>query len=192
VFISREETLNGIRVLALILSMIGCYLAVSGGSWEGIRLSGWSMVSGILSSLCYAFMLLISKYLLKKYTVWTMLLYAFGFSTLFWLVVNTPWDIASHGYTLEDGGILLLFALVSILIPHSLFASALKILEASTVGIITTMEPICAIVIAFLVLGETLDLVQIVGAVAVVLAVTLLQMPAARAWAKNRRIQNAR
>ncbi len=188
VVVSKDEVFNGVKVIALAFSLLGCYLAVSGGDWSSIQLRGWSIVSGITSSLSYAFMLLISKYLLRKYSVWTMLLYAFGFSTLFWLFINTPWHIADKGYSVSDWGILLMFALVSILIPHSLFASGLKHLDASTVGIVTTMEPVIAIIIAYFALGESIGQVQILGGIAVVGAVVLIQLAETRAWVRAGRI----
>jgi drug/metabolite transporter (DMT)-like permease len=191
VLVAKEEVFNGIKVLALALSLMGCYLAVSGGDWTAIQLKGWSVVSGIASSLGYAFMLLMSKRLLRKYSVWTMLVYAFGFSTLFWLFINTPWHIAEMGYSMGDWGILLVFALVSILIPHPLFASGLKLLDASTVGIVTTMEPVAAIAIAYVALGESLGPVQVVGGSAVVAAVVLLQSAQLRKWALARRMHHA-
>lgn len=176
VFIARDESLSGLKVFSLVLSLFGCYLAVSGGNWEAIQLRGWSVVSGIASSVCYTFMLLMSKHLLRKYSVWTMLTYAFGFSTLFWLFVNTPMDIVNRGYTIPDWGILWVFAVISILIPHTMFSAGLKRLEASTVGIVTTMEPVVAIVIAYFALDEALGAVQILGGVAVVAAILLLQV----------------
>jgi drug/metabolite transporter (DMT)-like permease len=175
VTIAREESLNGAKILALVLSLAGCWLAVSGGEWSGIQLSGWPLVTGILSAVCYSFMLLMSKHLLRTYSVWTTLTYAFGFSTVFWLFVNTPWDIAEKGYVLSDWGIFLLFAVVSILIPHSAFAAGLRLLEASTVGIVTTLEPVVAIIVASFALGESLNAVQVAGGFSVVLAVILLQ-----------------
>lgn len=175
VFVTREEALNGAKVLALILSLAGCWLAVGGGDWSAIQLQGWTLVSGVASAVCYSFMLLMSKHLLRKYSVWTTLTYAFGFSMLFWLFVNTPWEIAEKGYTLSDWGVLFLFAVVSILIPHSMFTSGLRLLEASTVGVVTTLEPVVAIVIAYFALGESLNGVQVLGGLAVVSAVVLLQ-----------------
>ncbi|MBI2620032.1 MAG: EamA family transporter [Ignavibacteriales bacterium] len=176
VAVSREEVLTGAKIIALALSLTGCWLAVSGGDWNAIRLSGWTVVSGGASAVCYAFMLLISKHLLKRYSVWTFLTYAFGFSTLFWLFVNTPWEIAVKGYHAADWGIFWMFAVVSILIPHAAFTMGLKLLEATTVGIATTLEPVVAILVAFLTLGESLDGIQLLGAAFVVSAVLLLQV----------------
>lgn len=175
VLVAREETFNGAKVLALILALLGCWLAVSGGDWSAIQLRGWTIVSGIASSLCYAFMLLMSKHLLRTYSVWTMLTYAFGFAALFWLFVNNPWEIAAQNYSAGDWGVFWIFAVVSILIPNAAFSAGLKILEAGTVGIVTTLEPITAIVVAYLALGEGLTAVQWSGAFAVVAAVALLQ-----------------
>ena len=176
VTISKEEELNGIRVISLVLAVAGCYLAVSGGSLADIRLSGWSVLTGPASMLCYAFMLIASKHVLRSYSVWTMLVTAFGFATIFWLVVNPPWAIAGKGYGAEDWFVFLLFAVVSILIPYIFFTKGLNLLEATTAGIVTTLEPVIAIIVAYMALGEALNLVQMVGALAVVSAVVLLQL----------------
>ncbi|HEX9829401.1 MAG TPA: EamA family transporter [Bacteroidota bacterium] len=176
VFISKEETLNGMKVIALVLSLIGCFLTASGGDISSIQLRGWSLVSGIASSVCFAYFVVGSKHILRRYSVWTMLLYAFGFGTLFWLVVNPPWEIAAQGYGANDWGIFLVFAVSSILIPHTLFMLSLNILDASRASIAGTLEPVVAIFIAFIALGEVLNTVQILGAAGVLSAVLLLQL----------------
>ncbi len=66
-------------------------------------------------------------------------------------------------YTVSDWGILWMFAIVSILIPQIAFALGLKLLDASTVGIVSIMEPVIAIVAAFFILGESLGVIQIFG-----------------------------
>jgi drug/metabolite transporter (DMT)-like permease len=174
--ITKEEEFTGIKVLSLVLALAGCTLAVSGGSWHEIKLSGWSAISAPVSMLTYAFMLIASKHLLRNYRVWTMLVMALGFATLFWLFINPPWVVLSRGYDLSDWGIFLGFAIASILLPYICFASGLKLLEASTTGIITTLEPVVAITVAWLALGESISAVQIGGGVAVIASVLLLQM----------------
>lgn len=51
----------------------------------------------------------------------------------------------------------------------------MRSLEATTVGIASTAEPIVAIVIAYLALGESLTAVQSLGAVIVVASLVMLQ-----------------
>jgi DME family drug/metabolite transporter len=164
VAVSKEEEFTGMKVLSLLFALLGCFLAVSGGSMQQIQLRGWALVTAPASMLTYAFMLLASKRLLRTYSVWTMLVSALGFATLFWLFINPPWVIAAEGYGAEDWGIFLIFA------------EGLALLEASTAGIITTLEPVIAIIVAWVALGESLNGVQIVGTVAVVASVLLLQM----------------
>lgn len=176
VYIGKTETLNGIKVISLCLAMIGCFLAVTGGSLSSIQLKGWGLVSGITSAFCYAFMLLMSKHLLRSYSVWTMLLYGFGFALLFWLFINPPSDIIAQQYTWKDWGTFLFFAIISILIPHTFFSLGMKLLEATTVGIVTTLEPVLAMVIAHLTIGEALGSSQIAGGIAVVSAIIVLQL----------------
>lgn len=176
VVVSKEERFNGVKMVSLVLALAGCYLAVSGGSGRDLSLKGWSLLSGLTSSVCYAYMLLAGKSILRKYSVWTMLIYAFGFAGILWLFFNPPWAIATKGYTWDDWGILWLFAIVSILIPHGMFSLSLKLLEASTVAIATTLEPVIAIVVAYFALGETLNSVQMLGGVSVIAALLLLQL----------------
>jgi drug/metabolite transporter (DMT)-like permease len=175
VMISKEESWNRMKIVALILALAGCYFAISGGKIEQIQLHGWSLLSGPASAVCYAFMIVASKYLSRRYASETILLYSFGIATIFWLCINTPMDIYSQGYSLYDWGVLWFFAVASILLPYSFFIASMKMLDASTIGIVSILEPIVAIIVAFLALGEQLNSVQIIGAVSVIAASVMLQ-----------------
>lgn len=176
VAVSKEEDFTGIKVVSLLFALFGCFLAVSGGSTSEVQLAGWALVTAPLSMLTYAFMLLASKRMLRTHAVWTTLTTALGFATLFWLFVNPPWAIAAQEYGAKDWGIFLGFAIVSILLPYIFFAQGLRLLEATTAGIVTTLEPVIAIIVAWLALGESMSYVQIAGTVAVVASVLLLQV----------------
>jgi drug/metabolite transporter (DMT)-like permease len=175
VFIMKEDTLDRITIVSLIVALIGCYFAVTSGSMQSINLKGWAIITGPLSAFTFAYQVIGTKQLLKRYSLWTLLLYMFGFSALFWICINPPWNIIAKNYTAGDWGILWIFAVVSILIPQTAFAAGLKLLDASTAGIVSIMEPVIAIVAAFLILGESLNGIQILGALMVLGAVGLLQ-----------------
>lgn len=175
VFVIKEEKIDRITSISLVLALIGCYFAVTAGSMQRINLKGWAIITGPVSALTFAYQIVATKHLLKRYTVWTMLVYMFGFSAIFWLCINPPWNIVAKNYTYSDLGIFWVFAVVSILIPQTAFASGLKLLDASTAGIVSILEPVIAILAAFFILGESLGVVQIFGAVLVVTAVGMLQ-----------------
>jgi drug/metabolite transporter (DMT)-like permease len=175
VFVMKEEKLDRITFLSLVLALTGCYFAVTAGSIHQINLKGWTILTGPLSAFTFAFQIVATKQLLKRYSVWTMLVYLFVFSTLFWLCINPPWAIMAKGYSWGDWAWFWMFAVISILIPQTAFISGLKLLNASTAGIISILEPVVAIVAAYLILGESLGLIQIIGGVVVVAAIGLLQ-----------------
>ena len=175
VFVIKEDKLDRITFLSLVLGLIGCYFAVTAGSMQSINLKGWAIITGPVSAFTFAYQIVATKQLLKRYSVWTTLVYVFGFSAIFWLCINPPWAILAKNYTTNDWGIFWIFAIISILIPQTAFASGLKLLDASTVGIVSILEPVIAIIAAFLILGESLSAVQIFGAVLVVAAIGLLQ-----------------
>jgi drug/metabolite transporter (DMT)-like permease len=176
VLILKEEKLDWMTVLCLVVALIGCYFAVTSGSLRDVSLKGWALLTGPLSAFTFAYYVIASKQMLKRYSLWTMLLYMLGFATIFWLFFNPPWAIIQRHYNAADWGFLWLFAIVSILIPQVAFTSGLRLIDASKAGIISILEPIIAIVAAFLILGESLNTVQIFGGGMVLAAVALLQI----------------
>jgi drug/metabolite transporter (DMT)-like permease len=175
VFVIKEDTLDRMTFISLVFGLIGCYFAVTGGSMQSINLKGWAIITGPVSAFTFAYQIVATKQLLKRYSIWTLLVYMFGFSALFWLCINPPWAILAKNYTYSDWGIFWMFAIISILIPQTAFASGIKLLDASTVGIVSILEPVIAIFAAFLILGESLIAIQLFGAVLVVVAIGLLQ-----------------
>ena len=175
VLLLKEDRLDRVTIVSLVIALVGCYFAVTSGSMQSINLKGWAIITGPMSAFTFAYQVIGTKQLIKRYSIWTLLLYMFGFSAIFWLCVNPPWNVIAKHYNYSDWGILWVFAIVSILIPQMAFASGLKHLDASTAGIISVMEPVIAIVAAFLILGESLSVIQMFGGLMVLFAVGLLQ-----------------
>jgi drug/metabolite transporter, DME family len=176
VWILKEDELDWITVLSLIGALAGCYFAVTSGSLEQISLKGWALLTGPLSAFTFAYQVIATKQMLKRYPMWTILLYAFGFATIFWLFINPPWKFLEKNYQAADWGFLWLFALISILIPQAAFASGLRLIDASKAGIVSILEPVFAIGAAFLILGESLNAVQIFGGCMVLATVAVLEI----------------
>lgn len=175
VLVRKEEKGSLLKVGALIVALLGCYLSVK-GEGASLALPGWSIVSGPASAVFFSVMIIGSKRLLERYSQWTVLTYLFGVATIFWLFVRPPWVLAAEGYTWNDGVVFLLFSVVSVLVPYSLFAYSLRRLEATTVGIVGTLEPIVAIVAAWLMVGEMISATQLFGGLMILAAVLTLQL----------------
>jgi drug/metabolite transporter (DMT)-like permease len=176
VWILKEEKLDWMTVLCLVVALAGCYFAVTSGALRNISLRGWALLTGPLSAFTFAYYIIASKQMLKRYSLWTMLLYMLGFATIFWLFFNPPWAIIKKNHQAEDWGFLWLFAVVSVLIPQVAFISGLRLINASKAGIISILEPVIAIIAAYLMLSESLNPIQVLGGCMVLAALALLQI----------------
>jgi drug/metabolite transporter (DMT)-like permease len=92
------------------------------------------------------------------------------------LIIVNPTSFFTVRYSVDILAILVTLALLPTLLAYSLFTLALSHIDASATTIIATLEPVAAILLAFLVLGESLDLPQIVGMMLVVLGIVVLHI----------------
>ena len=170
-----QERLTVPKVVAAVLSLVGCFLAVGGYDAGVLRITPLALLTGIGSIVGFAFLTVFTRDVLRTHGVWTMTVYSIGFASLFWLIVNPPWRVVA-GITGADLLLpLVVLAVVSLLIPHSLYFSGLRRVAPSRAIITSTLEPVVAITSAALFLGEYLQPLQILGAIVVLGAIVLVQ-----------------
>ena len=86
-----------------------------------------------------------------------------------------PWKVLDHGFSLEVWGSFLAVATLGTVVPFGLFISGLKFLPPTQAGIVSMLEPVVAATAAFMVLGETLLTLQILGGGLVLAGVVMVQ-----------------
>jgi drug/metabolite transporter (DMT)-like permease len=74
-----------------------------------------------------------------------------------------------------------LVGLIGTLVAHGLFVWALRTIRPSSAGIVSTAEPVFAGLIAFLVLGDHLQPLQVFGAAVIVAGIIIVQAGSADA-----------
>lgn len=173
---TKSESLNFLKMLAALTSITGCYLVVGGKDFSFVNISRIGLLSGVASAFCWAFANVFLKIILKKYSVWTAILFSFIFGSIFWLLINSPANYFHKNYTIENWIVFFVFAIISVLIPHSLYFNGLRFITPSRAIITGTFEPIVAIMSSFILLGDVLNFIQIVGAVLVMTAIVILQI----------------
>lgn len=174
--LTKEELLSPLKIAAAFLSIIGCFFAVGGTELSFSHIGGLGLIAGVGASVCWAFTNIYLRHLLKNYSVWTVLVFSFLAASVFWLFVNPPWKVVDAQYSTKQWVHFLGFAMISILIPHSLYFAGVRYITASRAIITASFEPIVAIVGSFMILGEMLSPVQILGAIVVITAIALLQL----------------
>lgn len=148
-----------------------------------------SIFTGIISGLAYAVYTLMGRSASERgLNPWTTLLYTFAFATAFLLVINllpieqlpgkatVPSDLLWLGSALSGWVILYLLAAAPTLTGFGLYNVSLGYLPSSVVNLIVTLEPVFTAVIAFFILGEYLNGMQISGSLLIMAGVLFLRV----------------
>jgi len=84
------------KVLSLFLAFIGCFFVVEAYSVSFFSLDRQGLIAGLLSAGFFSFYSLLGERLMRKYSPWTVLLYAFAFATIL-LIVFSHQKISLYG-----------------------------------------------------------------------------------------------
>ncbi|MFN2153538.1 MAG: DMT family transporter [Anaerolineales bacterium] len=184
-----KESLDWAKILAILLSLGGCILVSGALDPQAWHLNLLGIVTGIVSGLAYATYTLMGRSAAERgLNPWTTLLYTFAFATIFLLIFNLlpveqlpgkaahPIDFLWLGSALSGWLILFLLAAGPTMTGFGLYNVSLGYLPSSVVNLIVTLEPAFTAVIAYLLLGEYLTGVQIVGSLLILTGVVFLRM----------------
>jgi drug/metabolite transporter (DMT)-like permease len=174
--LSKTERMTGGKIAAAFTAISGCALMVLGQEGGIARVSLAGVMCAIGSGLCFAFYTAYGKQVLKSYDPRTMITYTFLASAVVWLTVRPPWKIDWAGIDLSMWVFFIYLAGVATVLPFALYSASLRRLEASRTSLTSMLEPVVAASVAWLWLGEKMELMQIAGGAAVVGGVLLLQV----------------
>lgn len=182
-----REPITSSKVAAIVLASIGIVLIARLNQGVGVRITPTGLTVALLSALFYGSFSLIGKRLSGSYRTWTILVYVFGFATLVLLPFGAgepgPWALRP-AVSLAFAGLVLLTTVVG----FGFYTTGLHRLQASVASITSNAEVAFAAALSYLLLGERLDTLQILGALLVVGGVSLLSVPRLLARRKSRRV----
>ncbi|HUU40754.1 MAG TPA: EamA family transporter, partial [Desulfatiglandales bacterium] len=171
-----KERLTFSKLSALLLSFAGCYLAVGGYNIHLLRMNRAGIVGGLVSAVCMAGYTLLGEKGMHRYQPLTVLFYALAFATLTWHLLYPPFHYIVAGFTLIQWGWILYIVVMGTIVPFGLYFVGINYIRSTKALITATLEPISAGFMAFFFLRETLEHLQILGGVIVVIAIVLLQL----------------
>ncbi len=170
------ERLTVIKLVALVLALFGCYLVVGGYNLELLKLNREGALTGSASAALFAMYSLLGERVMHRYQPWTVVFYALAFAGVTWNIFQPPFHFLYAGYSWGQWMYMLYIAVFGTIIPFSLFFVGVNHIRSTRATITSTIEPISAGFIAFFFLGETLDMLQILGGGLVITAIVLLQI----------------
>ena len=170
------EKLTRITLLAVVLSVSGCCLAVGVHNVNLLALNRLGIAAGVLSGLCYSWYTVYGERGMRRYDPRTVVFYAFLFASLFWNIALEPFGAFRVRYTGVQWFWVLYIVVFGTAVPYGLYTMGVSLIRSTRASVAATLEPIAAAFIAWIFLGEHLDMLQITGGVLVIASVVILQL----------------
>jgi drug/metabolite transporter (DMT)-like permease len=164
-----KTKLDRIHIVLGFIVLIGIYILAPEFDLESSQLQG--VLFGVLSALCYALRILILKGHVAQYNS-TMLMF-YQVAILAVILVPTLYFMDTSNITTQYPYVILL-ALLTTAIGHTMFVNSLKYFKASTASIIGSAQPIFGIIIAYFFLKEIPTIHTFVGG-ALILATVVIE-----------------
>ena len=188
------------RLSGVSMALAGSALAIGVTRWSwrfpfvgvethDLRFNAIGVAAGLAAAFAFAFANVYGRTLVEQTDRWRVFVYSMMGAGVLWLIVNPPWKIVAAHYTTGQWLFLLAFAILSMLIPYSFYFTGLQYLDATRAIVTCCLEPVCAILIAALALGEILTVPQILGIVVTLSATVLIQLPDRKAKAEAIRME---
>jgi len=184
-----KESLDWVKLIAVILSLIGCALvsgAIDSNVWDTNFVG---ILTGVLSGLLYAIYSMMGRSASNRgLNPWTTLIYLFIFASIFLLFFNlipSGWlpgsashyrDILWLEGTITGWSLLILLAAGPTVLGFGLYLVSMVYLPSSVANLVLTSEPVFTALIAFFLLGERLNNFQILGSVMIFTGVLFLRI----------------
>ena len=163
-----KTKLEATHILLGILIITGIYILAPDFDLESAQVKG--IFWGVLSALCYALRILILKSHAKNYHGTTLMIYQLVALTILLAPVMLFLDTSNIS---TQYPYVILLALLTTAIGHSLFVHTLKYFSASSASIISSLLPIYGILIAYIFLGEVPTLNTYIGGSLIMITVII-------------------
>jgi drug/metabolite transporter (DMT)-like permease len=187
-----RESLGWYKIAAVLLSLAGCVLVSGAYSLELWQGNPVGIFFGLVSGLMYAIYSIAGKETTRRQiNSWTVLLVIFGLAAVFFVIpllmgigrwspqlanVGDMSDIMWLGADWRGWLILIVLAWGPTLGGYGMFIYSMNYLPASVASLIMSIEPGMTALLAFILLGEELAPLQIIGTVLIVGGVMLLRV----------------
>lgn len=159
------------NILFALLMLLGVAITVPELSLQSSYVQG--ILLGLLSALTYAFLTLLNKGFSSRYSGTLISFYEQATAAAVLLpaiLVLRPVPTAG------DLGLLLLLGIFTTALAHTLYIRSLRDIPATLAGIVSSMETVYGILLAFLLLGEAPGLREILGAALIIGVVIVSQL----------------
>ncbi len=165
------ESVRGSSLLAAFMGVLGTALVTRNN--EAVEGDLVGIALGLVSGVSYAMYIVLARLAQKRgASVQEASIHAIPFAAIGVAVAIRPRERMGP----SDLAFALYLAIAGTIIPYFLHVRALKYLKASTVSVVSLVEPLTAVILAITLLGEEMTSLQLVGASMILVAAFLASM----------------
>lgn len=165
------------QIIGIIGTLVGLFLLMTNGSFDQLLISTEALIWGLIVGLAFAFYTLYPARLMKEWSILIVVGWAMVIGGFILGVGNRVWSSNEWGILIE--GIIPLVMVLLILfgtIAFVLFLSSMKYITAVEASILSSVEPLTAMIISVIWFGTLLKSVQLIGVLLMLLFVTWLSV----------------
>ena len=171
-----KERLNAAKVLALFLTAGGVLLVAGAYVPSNLEVTPTVLLTGLLSGLTYGLYSIFGRPVTGHLRPSIILSYALLFGSLLLVVAALPTLHTLSGLPASSYALLFMLAVVHTTLGFALYTFGLGRLGAGRAAIVATAEPVVAVVLGTALLGESLTVLKVVGALLVISGALLAQV----------------
>ena len=161
--------------IAGVLTLVGCYFVVGAYDAQLRQVNAVGALLAAIDAIILAAYFLLAERLVHRYSSWALLCAGFGTASVAWSIVRPPWTLPWADLRGELGPYVLGVVVIATVVPYLFSVGAVRLIPAARVGLTSTAEPVIAAVAAWLLIGESLQPLQIVGGVIVIVGILVAQ-----------------
>ena len=171
----RGRHVGAVLWLAGVLTLVGCYFVVGAYDAQLRQVNALGAALAMVDAIILAAYFLLTEKLVQRYSSWALLCVGFGAAALAWSIARPPWTLP---WSLLSGELALYVAgvvVIATVVPYLFSVAAVRLIPAARVGLASTSEPVIAAVAAWLLIGQSLEGLQVVGGLIVVAGIVVAQ-----------------
>jgi drug/metabolite transporter (DMT)-like permease len=165
------------QVAGMFVTLVGLFFLLTNGSLSGITISKGTVLWGLILGFTFSFYTLYPSRLMHEWGVlvsvgWAMLIGGIA------LLIMNPISVVKQSYLLTEWSTALMLFLIIIVGTSAfiLFLASMKYITAIETSILSSFEPLTAIIISMIWFGQVLGAWQLVGAVVMLIGVTQISI----------------
>lgn len=181
----RKQQVKSTIWLGLLLAIGG--LAMVAQVWDGLTLDSLGLIYSLIAMVALIFYYIFGERASLKRDSISLMMWGFFCSSTFWAVklswFSFPWEKLTvevepfkNGWHTPVWVLAIYMVIGGTVLPFTLVLQGLKYLGAAGASLMGMIEPLVAFVIAWIVLGESLNTIQILGGVAMLVGVYIAEI----------------